>query len=175
MEQLEPIKLTADQVDVLSIYEGDEANDQSKYPEYKGWYILADTDDGDFDSEKGAMTDFKLTLYDNEDKLIGTGHGGYYTGVTGMCFHYPVTFYPPKPKKPKAKKATIKLENVKAYWGELGWDLFGTGNEETDEEIDAVNEKISNIFEYGEYGTLELTIDSNLKITGKIIPFKQTK
>lgn len=173
MEQLlEPIQLTADQVESLAIFECDEPRDQSEYPEYKGWYIFADTDDGDFDSEKGAMTEFKLELYDNEDKLMGTGRGGYYTGITGMRFNYPVTFTPPKPKKPKARKTTIKLENVQGNWGEVGWELFGTGKEESDEEIDATLQKICSIFEYGDFAELELTIDSNLKVTGKVIPFK---
>lgn len=90
---------------------------------------------------------------------MGTGWGGYYTGVTGMRFNYPVTFTPPKPKKPKAKKVTITLKNVKAEWGDVESELFGN----TD----------SGVFEYGEYATLELTIDSNLKVTGKVVPFNK--
>lgn len=90
------IKLTAKQIQDLYTYEGDDANEHS-HAEYQGWYILADTSDGEFDAEKGAMTDYKLSLYNNEDELIGVGYGGYYTGVTGHSFNYDVEFFDNEP------------------------------------------------------------------------------
>jgi len=53
-------------------------------------YIDCDTSTGDFDSEKGAMTDYSIDLY-REGKLY-RGRGGYFTGVTGHVFNYPIEF-----------------------------------------------------------------------------------
>jgi len=61
------------------------------------------------------------------------------------------------------KTAKITLDSIKSCdgWGELGFELGKTEDE------------ISDIFEYGEYGSVELIVDENLNIVGgKIIPFK---
>lgn len=59
--------------------------------EYKGWYIYGDTDSGRFDAEKGAMTEFEITLTSpDEEEYIAID--GYYTACTGAVFHRPVKF-----------------------------------------------------------------------------------
>lgn len=61
------------------------------------------------------------------------------------------------------KTAKIELSNIKSSdgWGELAFELGKTEDE------------ISDIFEYGEYGSIEIIVDENLNIVGgKIIPFK---
>jgi len=60
------------------------------------------------------------------------------------------------------KTAKITLESIKSSdgWAELGFEL---GFE---------YEKISETFEYGEYGSIEIEVDENLNIVGgRIIPF----
>jgi len=78
---------------------------------FEGYTLDADTDNGDFDSEKGAMTDYKLTLV-SPDGQVYIGRGGYYTGVTGECYNYEVEFTPKKPriKKNKAEKDKQEYE-----------------------------------------------------------------
>lgn len=59
------------------------------------------------------------------------------------------------------KKATITLESIKCTdgWFELGIDLGFS------------HDKINKIFEYGEYGNIEIEVDEKLNIIGgKIIP-----
>lgn len=78
-------------------------------------------------------------------------------------------------RNPLRKTATITLSDIKDEgWSELGWDLFGSNTlERTDEEHDRVSDKINNIFQYGEYGTIQLVVDDKLRIiAGNIIPFK---
>jgi hypothetical protein len=61
------------------------------------------------------------------------------------------------------RTATITLESVKATdaWYELGLDL-GKSHKE-----------INRIFEWGEYGTVEITVDEDLNIVGgRIVPHK---
>lgn len=141
MQQQEKIKLTAKQVEQMAYTEWDDPTEHSVQG-YEGWYIIADTDDGDFDGEKGAMTSFRLTLYDNENNHRGTGWGGYYTGVTGMCFNYDITFTPPKPKKPR-KPAMTELEKrtIKAmiqFLVDSDYDLEGYESLTYDEAVDGI-------------------------------------
>lgn len=73
------MELTGKQI--IAIYD----EDYTDIPQYEGWSIDYDTDTGDFDSEKGAMYDFEIYLYDKDGSKQGTAIGGYYTGVTGLC------------------------------------------------------------------------------------------
>jgi len=60
---------------------------------FENWSVETDTDTGDFDSEKGAMTDYEVSLFDAAGDHKGTIHAGYYTGQTGHRFnHGPYTF-----------------------------------------------------------------------------------
>jgi hypothetical protein len=72
------IKLTAEQVELLYNEENVEG--------FEGWYIDCDTDEGSYDSEKGAMYDFPIELYNPDGELVGETEGGYYTGGTGVEF-----------------------------------------------------------------------------------------
>jgi hypothetical protein len=72
------IKLTREQVQSLYREENVEG--------FEGWYIDCDTDEGSFDSEKGAMYDFPIILYNPDGELVGEAKGGYYTGGTGVKF-----------------------------------------------------------------------------------------
>lgn len=71
------------------------------------------------------------------------------------------------------RTTTINIDTYKdTGLMEAVYDLFGKP-EMTDEEHDALNEKSSKIFEYGEYLNAEIIVDENLNIVGgKIIPFK---
>lgn len=71
------------------------------------------------------------------------------------------------------KTAKIVLSNIKQCdaWADVCHQLGLCKIK--DEEGDFTGEEIYNIFEYGEYGNLEIIIDENLNIIGgKIIPFK---
>lgn len=59
---------------------------------FEGWDIEEiDTSTGDFDSEKGAMTDYEINLISpNGDRYVAWD--GYYTGVTGHCFYGDIVF-----------------------------------------------------------------------------------
>ncbi len=72
------------------------------------------------------------------------------------------------------KTAKIKLTNIKCSdgWFELCQTLFAQPNEDLNEE--PISNKICyNVFEHGEYGTIEIEVDENFNIVGgKIIPYK---
>jgi hypothetical protein len=94
----EIITLTSDEMSKL--FRGDDEHH----------YIDADTDDGSFDSEKGAMYDFPITLYRNGKEYEATG--GYYTGQTGVIFDDTLDFEEvvKKVKAPKEDKSvTVKI------------------------------------------------------------------
>lgn len=75
---------------------------------WEGWELTSDTSSGDFDAEKGAMCNYKLTLTDPEGNIY-IGHGGYYTAITGEVFSYDVVFEPKKKRKPSKKFDDYKL------------------------------------------------------------------
>ena len=74
---------------------------------FEGWTLESDTDSGEFDSEKGAMYDYKLTLIDPDGNMY-IGRGGYYTGPTGEVFHEDIEFTPKK-KRTKNEDKEYKL------------------------------------------------------------------
>lgn len=54
------------------------------------------------------------------------------------------------------------------------YELMDDNEELSDEENDALMEKTSKIFQYGEYFNAEIELDENLNIVGgRIIPFKE--
>jgi hypothetical protein len=64
------------------------------------------------------------------------------------------------------KTATITLESVKCTdgWYELGLELGLSG------------EEIGKVFEYGEYGTVEIVVNEKLEIVGgRVIPCGRPK
>ena len=85
------------------------------------------------------------------------------------------------------KTHKITLNNIKDsdMWNELiyalKFDSFKNEHPELDEEEDEdelndlfYEEVVSKTFQYGEFASLELVIDENLKvIDGKILPFKK--
>lgn len=59
---------------------------------WEGWSLKCETDKGDFDAEKGAMTDFECSIY-YKDEYLGTGRGSNcYTGVGGVQFYSGIDF-----------------------------------------------------------------------------------
>lgn len=61
------------------------------------------------------------------------------------------------------KTATITLDDIKCSdaWADLG------------NELGFDYSKITKVFEYGEYGNIEIIVDENLNIVGgRIIPYK---
>lgn len=59
---------------------------------YEGWYADADTSTGTFDSEKGAMTDYEITLYNDKGEAVYIAEDGYYTGPSGHKFYDNIKF-----------------------------------------------------------------------------------
>lgn len=86
---------------------------------FEGWEADADHSTGDFDSEKGAMIDYDITLYDPHTKTTYKARDGYFTGGTGDCFNGDIEFTAKAKKAKKVKKANLteseiltKLENI---------------------------------------------------------------
>ena len=79
---------------------------------YEDFLAEADHESGDFDSEKGAMYDYKITLVNQKTGEVYTARDGYYTGVTGDCFYGDVVFTL-KPKKKKAVKKPMSKTDVR--------------------------------------------------------------
>lgn len=100
---IEKITLKPKTLETLRQQEGDDNPKGVKG--FEGYTLEADTDNGDFDSEKGAMTDYKLTLT-APDGTQYVGRGGYYNGPAGEHYNYDVefTFKPKKKVKTKADK-----------------------------------------------------------------------
>jgi len=80
------------------------------YEDFK--YIETDTSTGDFDSEKGAMTDYEIKLF-HKDGRIWIAKDGYYTGPTGHVFNYAVTFHQLMPD----------IKPIKIYEGYLNYKV----------------------------------------------------
>lgn len=58
----------------------------------EGWSnFYIDTSLGDYDSEKGAMVDYLLSM-DSPEGVTYEARAGYYTGSTGHCFNYVIAF-----------------------------------------------------------------------------------
>jgi hypothetical protein len=49
--------------------------------------VYCDTETGDFDSEKGAMTDYEVSVRDKDKNWWMAKDIGYYTGPTGHIFN----------------------------------------------------------------------------------------
>lgn len=77
--------LTPKQLDLV-------VNKEETIEGFENWSFWSNTDDGDFDSEKGAMTDYLITALDKTTNKMYVGRGGYYHGTIGEEFNYPVTF-----------------------------------------------------------------------------------
>ena len=88
---------------------------REKVKDFVGYYIITDTDSGEYDSEKGAMTDYYINLFDDKDNHIAEAYGGYYTGQTGECFNTETFYY----VKPKIKVVKRKLSEFDNYLIEL--------------------------------------------------------
>jgi hypothetical protein len=121
------IKLTEKQV--KDIYNG------KKVKGYEGYSIEYDDSTGDFDSEKGAMTDFEIYLYNEEEDLVGTAIGGYYTGVGGISFSYDLEFEAPEPE--------TDLTRFNEYLRNTSYASNLSGND-----LAIISSKLKNITEY---------------------------
>lgn len=102
-ENLKPIFLTSDQIEILYDNREKEPEDREEVPGFEGWSIDTDTSTGEYDSAKASMTDYEIYLYNPEGKLMGTAIGGYYNGGCGEKFNYDLTFEPPEPETPESK------------------------------------------------------------------------
>ena len=79
---------------------------------FEGWEADADHSTGDFDSEKGAMTDYEITLYDPHTKTTYEAQDGYYTAVTGDVFNGNIEFTAKVKKVKKVKKANLTESEI---------------------------------------------------------------
>ena len=102
-ENLKPIKIKSS--DIQKIYDG------GKVKGYEGYSIECDEDSGEYDAEKGSMTDYSICLYDKEGNFVGEASGGYYNGMCGHQFNYDLTFYPPEPETPLSR-LNVFLDNL---------------------------------------------------------------
>jgi len=101
-EQLKPITLTSEQIEILYNNREEEPDDRESVPGFEGWSVDCDTDTGDYDGEKGSMIDYEIYLYNKEGEFIGEAIGGYFNNVSGHQFE-DLTFYPPEPETPESK------------------------------------------------------------------------
>lgn len=82
----------------LSVSELEAVNRDRGCDHLEGWTLETHTDGGDFDAEKGAMTDFEVSLYNADGDYMGTGSGrNYYTAVSGVHFYESIDFEKPEP------------------------------------------------------------------------------
>lgn len=114
---------------VEKLYEG------KKVKGYEGYYIEFDETTGEFDSEKGAMYDFEIYLYDAEEELVGVAYGGYYTGVGGVNFDEELEFEEPAPE--------TDLTKFNSYLIAIANSANVAGNE-----LSTINSKLKDITEY---------------------------
>jgi hypothetical protein len=89
-------------------------NEDGKVKGWEDWTLEADHDSGEFNSEKGAMCDYKLTLYNDKTNDVYVGYGGYYTGITGHCFNYDVDFTLKRKKITSTKSKILTEKQIKA-------------------------------------------------------------
>lgn len=73
---------------------------------YEDFSAEADHSSGTFDSEKGAMYDYDIFLYNDKTGEEYYANAGYYTGVTGDCFNSDIEFTLKVKRKPATKKAS---------------------------------------------------------------------
>lgn len=102
---------------------------------YEGYSIEFDETTGEFDSEKGAMYDFEIYLYDAEEELVGVAYGGYYTGVSGVSFDDELEF--------EAPAAETDLTRFNSYLIAMANSANVAGNE-----LSTINSKLKDITEY---------------------------
>jgi len=79
-------RITLTEDEIISLFEGDEVEG------YEGYSIKINEKKGEFNAEKGAMTDFPISLYNPKGKCVGTCIGGYFTGVSGLRVYKSMTF-----------------------------------------------------------------------------------
>lgn len=72
---------------------------------FEGWMADADVDTGEFDAEKGSMTDYEITLEDPEGNVY-RACDGYYNAIAGHCFNGSISFYP----KEEETEITISIK-----------------------------------------------------------------
>ena len=91
MEKNETITLTPEQLVVLYNYNWLDNDEKEIVKDYNGWSIIANEDTGEFDVDKSAIVNYKINLYDNDDKFVGQAIGGCYT-QSEHFFDEPLTF-----------------------------------------------------------------------------------
>jgi len=99
---MKTITLTPDQLENLLA--------ENEVEGFEEWTAEADHESGTFDSEKGAMYDYKITLYDPVNDKTYVARDGYYTGVTGDCFDGGDIEFTEKVKKVKKTKLLTESE-----------------------------------------------------------------
>ena len=57
------------------------------HPDYPDWDFSTNTDEGEFDSEKGSMYNYPLYMNNEKTKESYEGCGGYYNAMCGECFY----------------------------------------------------------------------------------------
>lgn len=113
-----------------------EAVDRGRGQDYlTGWSLETHTDDGTYDGGKGAMTDFKCSLYNEDGDYMGTGEGdNYYTAVSGVHFYGGIDFVKEPDPLPSTEaelfndKVINTIENVESIKTKI-WEMKRIINE----------------------------------------------
>ncbi len=88
-------------------------NEEDGEGDFKDFSFWADETKGSFDSEKGAMTDYKIYAKNNNTGEKYVGRGGYYNS-DGHHFFSPVEFVLQEKKKKKIEPVftPVKIEQI---------------------------------------------------------------
>lgn len=77
----------------LQLFADNKWEEDFVHPQLPDFEFDSDTDSGKFDSEKGAMYDYHLSLYNTKTKEYYTAIGGYYNSGCGeQYYNYDVDF-----------------------------------------------------------------------------------
>ena len=108
------ITLKGEEIEKLYSYSYDSIDGKIPVGKWKGWEVETDHESGTFDTEKGAMYNYKVMLINNDTKQVYVGYGGYYTAITGEVFNHAIEFTLKVPKRKKTK-AEKEKEEYKLY------------------------------------------------------------
>ncbi len=143
--------------------------------EFKDFSFYADTDTGDFDSEKGAMTDYKIYAKNNTTGEKYVGRGGYYNS-DGHHFFSSVKFVLQEKKEKKIKNEfipIIPIQDNDSHWYIIPQELQKTFMQlayyDQDDKIEEFNDLFSKYMVGGCLSNYQLFIsqDELKRLTGE--------
>lgn len=127
MKTNKTIKFTGEYLQKFSQNDGEN-------PDFPNWYFSSNKNEGEYDSEHGAMVDYPLYMFNDETGESYESVGGYYNEGAGECYDYtntPFTFVEVREVTPlKGKKGKKYFEatlSVKIFTednkdNEISWE-----------------------------------------------------